>query len=314
MSSKGPGCAAPFRHVGGLEQGRAGVQGGRFRCWHVGARQDPVRAIVRSGHVAAPSLDLHHLKVVDGCEAGGRKMNRVEVFGELAHGHPVLERNAQLTNAGLETALEDRSAGLAANRVRAVQDNKRGPGSGCRLHGTPHGPDVGVEACPDVLDIEADGVHPGGFEEARIIGNVGAVGVVNRDAGPRVHGGSFAGAVLRGPPETVLGTEDCADIHAFVRHVIHDRAEVRQHAGGVGDDSHLASRENAPVRGGGNIGAVDRRTRLARPGLVGAGSCAGSSARGKRRDDGGSGRQPRCMEQFSSVECHEEAFRAERGA
>src|SRR5699024_5626678 len=151
--------------------------------------------------------------------------------------------------------------------------------------GLVHGPDVGVEPHPDVLDVEDDGVDAGVVVEALEFLSVRAVGVVNRDAGAFVDVGAFRFAGLRGAAESVLRAEDGAHVHlAGGVHRVHDADHAAgDDAGGVGDDADSAAAEHTPVMGVGDVGTGEHCGSFA-DGRVGMGAAGTGQHGGGGRD------------------------------
>ena len=193
-----------------------------------------------------------------------------------------------------------RPAGGAADRVGPVEDDEARPCLHGGLHGRVHRPDVGVEARTRVLDVEHDGVHAGGPEHRGHLVGAGAVGVVDRDAGARVRVRALRVAGLGGAPKAVLGAEDAPDVDGpGLVHLVDDRPQVGEYAGGVGDDPDLAARERGPAGGSGPV-----RARGHRAGRVGDVAChrlrGGTGSR--RRQRHGSGAERSGGEELAAVE------------
>src|SRR5690606_41813165 len=105
------------------------------------------------------------------------------------------------------------------------------------LHAVVEGPDVGVEAGPDVLDVEDDRVHARRGEDVGERLTALEVGVVHRQAGGGSVVAALGAARLGGAPEAVLRAEDGGQPHPGVGvHDVDDVARVAGDACGVGDD------------------------------------------------------------------------------
>ena len=145
---------------------------------------------------------------------------------------------------------------LAADGVRPVEHDEARPDGDRRAHRRVHRPDVGVEARPDVLDVEDDGLDAGRAEQRRHLRRVGAVGVVDHEAGARVGVVALRVARLGGAAEAVLGPEDADDVDgAGLVHLVDDGAQVGEDARRVGDDPDLLPGEGRPAGRGRALGA-----------------------------------------------------------
>src|SRR5690606_11576067 len=137
------------------------------------------------------------------------------------------------------------------------------------LHAVVEGPDVGVEAGPDVLDVEDDRVHARRGEDVGDRLTALEVGVVHRQAGGGIVVAALGAARLGGAPEAVLRAEDGGQPHPVVAvHDVDDVARVAGDAGGVGDDADaLPVEQGVPVgreafeAGGGPAAAARCRRR-----------------------------------------------------
>src|SRR5690606_7983381 len=91
-------------------------------------------------------------------------------------------------------------------------------------------------------------------EHAGELVGVGPVGVVHRDAGPRVAVVALRTPRLRSAAETVLRAEHRDDVHGTgFAHRVHDVVQRAQHPGRVGHHADPAAPDVLPVAGGEHV-------------------------------------------------------------
>ncbi len=278
------GRPAPLRQVRALEEAGPRVHQRRLRRRHVRARRHPgqARGVVEVG--PPPARHPYRLQRY----RSGQELP-VEQPGQLGDRHAVRLRDGPAADEARELLVEDGALGGApGDRVRPVQHHEAPARQVGRLHAVVERPDVGVEACAHVLDVEDDGVHAGGGEDVGEGAAALEVGVVDGEAGRGVVVAAFGAAGLGGPPEAVLGAEDGDEVHPVVGvHDVDDVAGVTGDAGGIGHDAHAFAAElGVAVRGE----VLEARAqspaafRSGRPGGRGEGNCCRC-----RREEGSSG-------------------------
>ena len=195
-----------------------------------------------AGAEGLPALDAYDLQLGLSAVAFVRQKLAVEVAGQLAHRQAVLLDDGLQPHAGGELLCHQRPVGSPSDRVRPVEHDEVGADVPGGDHRVVHGPDVGVEAHPDVLDVEDDGVRFRLAEQLGHLRRVRSVGVVDRQPGARVLELRLGLARLCASAEAVLGAEDTDDVQFLVcGHGVHDVACAPQYARWVADDADLAS-------------------------------------------------------------------------
>ncbi|EAQ00548.1 hypothetical protein JNB_10254 [Janibacter sp. HTCC2649] len=297
-----PRRPATLREVRALEHARPRVDECGVGSRHVGTGHDPRKSRPGIRDITSPALDLDDLELGKVTTIGvGRQDDRVEVLRELANGHTVRLDDLLGAHTRGPRVGHHRPKSLAANGVRAVEHDHGGAGLHARLHRRVHRPDVGVEPRTDVLDVEDDRVDASSANHLRELRGRRAIGVIDRQAGALVDVGVLRLAGLSRAAEAVLGPEDALDVDGTgLVHLVDDRAQVHQDAGGVRDDADLASGQDGPVRGGGDI----RTGRHLALGVIhDGGVCrwAGKRCRGTEGEGGGSGEPGPAREELATV-------------
>ena len=159
----------------------------------------------------------------------------------MAHGHRVSPHEAG------ELRLQDVALhGVPTDGIGSVQDDEGNSRFRRSLLGQRHGPDVGVVAGADVLDVEEEEVHPlqhlrGGLAGTTVQG-------VHGEARRGVHRALHPLAGFGGTPDAVLRPEEGHQLHLRmlveeVHRGQHGVADARYDARVVGDEPHPASRQ-----------------------------------------------------------------------
>ena len=180
-----------------------GVHGGRVQRCHVRGRRDEREPGRVEPLLAAPAL------AADDHEIGADPVPAVHESGDLAGGHAVPVRERIEPHEGPVVVPDQVPLHRAPDRVRPVEDDDALPVRGGGFHGVRHGPDVGVVARADILDVEDERVEPLQHRRRRPPG--GPVEAVDGD--PSVRVGDLDQVLLDGV-EAVLGGEERGERHS----------------------------------------------------------------------------------------------------
>ena len=241
--------------------------------------------------VAAPPVDRDDGEL-EPTPCVGRQELRVEQPGQLTDGEAVLLDDLRWPTPEVNPGCSIGPARGAADRVGPVEDDEprrrsrrrpssRRTSSRCRCRTGRRRP-----------GCRRRGSRPGLAVEAGELLGRGAVRVVDRDAGARVHVVALGAAGLRPTAEAVLGPEDRHEVDpAGGGHRVDHVREVLQDAGRVGDHADPLARQVGPAAAGQAVppGVTTRppgrRAPLPREPLRGVGAtpaaCAAAAPRGR---------------------------------
>ena len=180
--------------------------------------------------------------------------------GELADGQAVHDGDRVLADEGAQRRLQHESRDVvAAERIGPIENDEGDARCSGRLHGEPHGRDVGVEANADILNVENQDIHVAQHPRRRLPG--GAVEAENGNAGLGIDAIADFGASLGGAAKSVLRGKDRGELHVrrLAQHVCQMLAA---HATGViGDEANPLARDCGEARRCKRFGAGGDRLR-----------------------------------------------------
>ena len=231
-------------------------------------RFQPLRATTVSGDVDLPLFVQHP--------------------GDLADRHPGPDRDRVDGREGEPVRVRGRPLDdLAADRVRAVEDDDGDLRLRALLHHVRHRGEVGVEADAGVLQVDDDGVEP--LEVLRRGAPLLPVEGDDGEPGRRVDG--VGDLLVEGRGDAVLRGEEADELHAGGLRLLREedrrgRPAVARHAGGVRQEGDALSLQRGEA---GGLEDVDARADVERKGgrrpLLADTGTAGRAARWEIRSE-----------------------------
>ncbi|KPI20195.1 hypothetical protein OK006_1983 [Actinobacteria bacterium OK006] len=155
--------------------------------------------------------------------------------GEFTAGEAVADGYRRAPDEAGPCRVEQRAlADESTEGIRPVGDHEPYARTSRRDHQVEHGPHVGVEPGPDVLQVVHEGVDAAVDQQFVEALATAPVGVVDRQAGGGVRLSGLALTGLFGPVQPVFGTEQGDQPRAGLEQRGRGRAQVGEDAGVVG--------------------------------------------------------------------------------